>query len=73
LLKEIYSAFAHRKHCPRKSGEQNREDAQLKILEGEIREIKKNLDELRTGQCNGISKPGNTLNRETQKKRGRKT
>lgn len=47
-LKDFYSSFAAQETLlAEKKAEQNREDAQLKIKESEIREIKKNLDELR--------------------------
>jgi chromosome segregation protein len=48
LLKELYNSFAAQEALlTEKKAEQNREDAQLKIKENEIREIKKKLDELR--------------------------
>ena len=48
LLKELYQDFAAQETIlVEKKAEQNREDAQLKIKENEIREIKKKLDELR--------------------------
>ncbi|MFA5323760.1 MAG: chromosome segregation protein SMC, partial [Smithella sp.] len=48
LLKDLYSGFAVQETLlAEKKAEQNRDDAQLKIKESEIREIKKNLDELR--------------------------
>jgi len=48
LLKELYNGFAAQESLlAEKKAEQNREDAQLKIKENEIREIKKKLDELR--------------------------
>lgn len=47
-LKDLYNVFsAQEARLTEKKADQNREDAQLKIKEGEIREIKKNLDELR--------------------------
>jgi len=47
-LKDLYSSFAAQEVLlAEKKAEQNREDAQLKIKENEIREIKKKLDELR--------------------------
>ncbi|HPC07289.1 MAG TPA: chromosome segregation protein SMC [Smithella sp.] len=70
LLKEIYSAFAAQEALlAEKKAEQNREDAQLKIREGEIREIKKNLDELRQ-QANAMEFQSReiTLNRENLRK-----
>jgi len=47
-LKDLYNSFAAQEMLlAEKKAEQNREDAQLKIKENEIREIKKKLDELR--------------------------
>jgi chromosome segregation protein len=47
-LKELYSGFAVQEALlAEKKAQQNREDAQLKIKENEIREIKKKLDDLR--------------------------
>ncbi|MDI6742101.1 MAG: chromosome segregation protein SMC [Smithella sp.] len=47
-LKDLYDGFAAQEALlAEKKADQNREDAQLKIKEGEIRDIKKNLDELR--------------------------
>ncbi len=47
-LKNLYSSFAAQEALlAEKKAEQNRDDAQLKIKENEIREIKKKLDELR--------------------------
>lgn len=69
-LKEIYGAFAAQEAwLAEKKADQNREDAQLKIQEGGIREIKGNLDELRQRvntmefQCRET-----TLNRENLRK-----
>ena len=48
LLKDLYGSFATQETLlAEKKAEQNREDAQLKIKEGEIREIKKSIDDLR--------------------------
>ncbi|HNZ64247.1 MAG TPA: chromosome segregation protein SMC [Smithella sp.] len=48
LLKNLYGSFATQETLlAEKKAEQNREDAQLKIKEGEIREIKKSIDDLR--------------------------
>ncbi|MCX5850150.1 MAG: chromosome segregation protein SMC [Deltaproteobacteria bacterium] len=48
LLKELYQDFAAKETLlAEKKAEQNREDAQLKTKENEIREVKKKLDELR--------------------------
>jgi chromosome segregation protein len=48
LLKQLYQDFAAQETIlAEKKAEQNREDAQLKIKENEIREIKKKLDEFR--------------------------
>jgi len=48
LLKEAYDNFAVQEALlAEKKAEQNREDAQVKIKEGEIREIKKKFDDLR--------------------------
>jgi chromosome segregation protein len=47
-LKDLYSSFTMQETLlAEKKAEQNREDAQLKIKENEIREIKRKLDELR--------------------------
>lgn len=44
ILKELYSGFAAQETVlAEKKAAQNREDAQLKIKENEIREIKRNL------------------------------
>ncbi len=69
-LKDLYNSFsAQETLLVEKKAEQNREDAQLKIKENEIREIKKNLDALRQ-QINEIEIQFRevSLNRENLRK-----
>ncbi|MCK9432910.1 MAG: chromosome segregation protein SMC [Candidatus Omnitrophica bacterium] len=68
ILKELYSGFAAQETVlAEKKAAQNREDAQLKIKENEIREIKKKLDELRQQinemeiQCREVALNGENL------------
>ena len=68
ILKELYSGFAAQETIlAEKKAAQNREDAQLKIKENEIREIKKKLDELRQQinemeiQCREVALNGENL------------
>ncbi len=68
LLKELYDGFAAQEtFLAEKKAEENREDAQLKIKENEIREIKKKLDELRQQinemeiQCREVALNGENL------------
>ena len=68
LLKELYDSFAAQETLlAEKKAAQNREDAQLKIKENEIREIKKKLDELRQQinemeiQCREVALNGENL------------
>jgi len=67
-LKELYDSFAVQETLlAEKKAAQNREDAQLKIKETEIREIKKKLDELRQQinememQCREVALNGENL------------
>jgi chromosome segregation protein len=70
LLKELYDDFAVQETLlAENKAEQNREDAELKIKESEIREIKKTFDDLRQ-QINEIEMQSRevALNRENLRK-----